>query len=118
MVKDGKRIDISDRVMLININQKYQEGMTLAEVLEAVHASWLVGERRNEAEYALATFQGEVKGVFVIDYWYSEQGLDNKKRWAFKGKMAPIEIENKYIDGCIRHYFKKGSRYPIRYINC
>ena len=111
-------IDETDRVILININRKYEEGMSQSEILEAVCCCWVVGERREGADYVLATYQGIVKGVFLIDNWLFKKIENNRERWAFEGEVAPASITNKYIDGSISHYIKRGSQNPIFYINC
>ncbi len=107
---------VDDKVILININQKYRDDMSEGEILEAVRSAWLVGPHRDSAEYALATFQGEVVGVFIIDRWYPTD--KEEKRWAFNGKVASNDIQNKYIGGSIAHYIRRGAQNPIHYINC
>ena len=111
-------IDETDRVMLININRKYKEGMSRSEILESVSCCWVVDERRERVDYVLATYQGEVKGVFLIDNWYLKKIENNRERWAFEGEIAPISITDKYIDGSISHYIKRGNQNPVYYINC
>ena len=111
-------IDADDKVMLININQKYRDSMSDKEILEVVRMSWVVGLRRDKVNYVLATYQGEVIGVFTIIQWYPDKIQNNRQRWLFKGKVAPSNIQNKYIGGSIANYIKRGAQNPIRYINC
>lgn len=88
--------DIKDRVLLLSINQTYRPYMSEDEVLEIASRSWGVDKKKkDEAEYALAVYQDEVKGVFRILSW--DKDKIEPREWAFKGEIAPKHIRDRYI---------------------
>lgn len=108
--------DILDKVILLNIIQTYREGMTENEVFEVACRAWgLKDKRKDNADYALAVYKDEVKGVFTILSWYKDKVVPNK--WAFKGEIAPPHIRDKYI-GTRQVVWKQGQKMSFAYINC
>ena len=116
--KHLKSVVVDDKVVLMNINRNYHDNMSEKGILEAVCSSWVIGPRRDNAEYAFAIFRGEVVGVFTIDQWHFDGIRNNRQRWSFKGKFASNDIQNKYIGGSIARYIKHGAQNPIHYLNC
>ncbi|MNL31877.1 hypothetical protein D3C87_1536910 [compost metagenome] len=90
-------------------------------------------ERAKNAKYAIAIYKGVVQEVYEIDDWHKagttkstrkpndKPELNSTKsligRFEFKGKLAPEEIRNKYINKSVKHYFVKGNSNPINYLN-
>ena len=110
---------LSDSVVIININRKYKEtknkGIT---VYEATKEAWVIGnQKRNEVNYALSEFQGIIIGVFEILHWYPIQTNNNtnNNRWGFEGNEAPEIIKSKYLNTSIMHAKKRGAANPIRF---
>lgn len=108
---------IDNRVILFSINRSYKNGMNDKEVFECVRKAWKLADtkRRRNAEYALATVRGEVKGVFTILRWQINKEEPN--RWEFDGETAPTNIYQKYIGNSVKKYRKRGAINPI-YVNC
>jgi hypothetical protein len=110
---------LSDSVVIININRKYKETKNKEiSVYEATKEAWVIGDqKRNEVSYALAEFQGVIIGVFEILHWYPVQtdNNTNNNRWGFEGKEAPEIIKSKYLNTSIMHAKRRGAANPIRF---
>lgn len=108
-----------DPCMLINLNKKYKElehGIgTDDQLYEATRKSWKVGIRREKAKYAIPTYKGLTREVYVIDRWYKSK---DEGRWEFYGHLASNDIRKKYSFKSIEHFRKKGAANPIRYKRC
>lgn len=126
-MRPGGNVSIIEPAILIRINQFYLEGMSGKALYEATRGVWRVGERRNEAIIAIAVFQGIVKEVYHIESWHPAgttpyetrppETYNIPKRWEFIGRVADPKIKSKYVDGNVKHYFSKGGRNPITYVN-
>ncbi|NVJ65767.1 MAG: hypothetical protein HWE16_04710 [Gammaproteobacteria bacterium] len=114
---EAKNFQTELPVMLININKLYDREMTSDELYQATRQSWVVGERRNNVKYGIATYRGLTREVYKIDGWYHvpEHGAN---RWGFSGELAEEAIRQKLIYKSITDYFKKGAANPIKYVNC
>lgn len=118
----AKPVKVRHKAILITINQLYRSNMTPLELYEATRGIWVVGPRRNKAEYAMAVYQGIVREVYRITEWYPAGTLDyqtrdssgfrNSGRWEFSGDVA-VEIRDKYVGFSVG----KGGQNPIRYVN-
>jgi hypothetical protein len=127
-MQDGaKPIDISEPTVLIMIPQLYKLGMSDVSLYEATRAAWHVGPRRDGADLALSVVHGIVLEVYEIDHWqpagtssYAERRPDPgwQGRWEFVGRVAREPVRSKYKGGSVGHYFRPGSRSPVRYLNC
>jgi len=104
-------------VILININKLYRRDMTSEQLYEATRKSWVIGERRNSATYAIPTYKGLTREVFRIHEWFQvpEHG---KNRWGFNGSLADEDIRKNYMYKSIKNHFKKGAANPIKYVGC
>jgi hypothetical protein len=118
---------IDDPVILIRINQMYHYGITELELYEATRGRWVVGERRNQAKYALAIFDGLVREVYRIDKWHPGNTTvyltrhfteEASGRWEFTGEVAESAIRDKYLLKSVREYLAPNSQNPIKYVNC
>ena len=105
----------SEPVILININRTYRPNMTDDELYEATRKWWVVGERREGAKYAVATYRGETLEAYEIHEWYPEE-YDGKTRWVFRGEAADYEIRSQLVGKSVKR--KKGNQNPISYHNC
>ena len=126
---DPKRVDVSDPAILININRAYRHGMLPIELYDATRSAWIVGTKRDKATVALSVYRGVVREVYKIETWVpgrssmrhddSEDYYDPMQdRWEFIGKIAEDTLRKKYYGKSVGHYFKKGARNPIKYVNC
>lgn len=114
---DAEELKTDEPIILININEQYRREMTTDELYEATRKSWVIGQNRSKATYAVPTYRGLTREVYKIDSWYSvpEHG---KNRWGFVGSVADEEIRRKFRYKAIKTYFPKGAANPIRYVNC
>jgi hypothetical protein len=110
---------LTDPVIIININRKYKEIKTKeTSIYQATKEAWVIGEKkRAEVKYALAEFQGIIIGVFEIIKWYSVQtdNNTNNNRWGFDGIEANEIIKKKYLNTSILYAKKRGAANPIRF---
>jgi hypothetical protein len=117
-------VEVTDPVVIININRSFRYGMSEIDLYDATRSSWVIGDRRSKAKYALATYQGIVQEVYELKAWFPANSTfntrknepENNERWEFIGKIAANEIRNKYLLRDISKYL--GAQNPIRYVNC
>ena len=69
--------------------------------------------RRNKAKYAVATYRGLTREVYVIKEWYQIGS-----RWGFNGERADEDTRTSLRYKSIAGMAKRGAANPIRYINC
>ena len=100
-------VEIAEPSVLFRISRSYREGMSPDEVYEVTRGDWLIDERRDQAEYAFAVYDGVVKEVFKIDRWH----FAGNRRWRFDGKVAPKEIRDKYLGESVNH----RERSPVKF---
>ncbi len=112
----NKKTIIDDNVILIRTARNLKEGMSDEDILNTTRHSWVIGERREKADYVLAVFEGKVVGVFAVYSWY--QAEDAPSRHGFEGGRAPCNIYKKYINKDVSDYFQQGNSNPILYVNC
>ena len=118
---------ISEPAVLIRINQMYSPGMSTQALYEATRGVWVIGERRNQVQYAFAVAKGIVREVYEVDTWHPAgttpyetrpfHDVNLNGRWEFLGEVAPQRIREKYLDVSVSHYFAKGAANPIMYLN-
>jgi len=113
----AKNFQANDPIILININKLYDRKMTSEQLYEATRKSWVVGGRKQNAKFAIPTYQGLTREVYEIKSWFKvpEHGSN---RWGFNGILANNEIREKYRYMSIKSDFPKGASNPIKYINC
>ena len=107
--------------ILFRIPKRWTPTMTAEELFESTHGWWVLGERRNKAEYAVAVSNGVIREIYKIDSWRQRRRGDrdwtpnSKPRWGFAGQVAPEKsaFKNKNV----KHLFKLGAQGP-KYINC
>jgi hypothetical protein len=124
------RVDIAEPAMLIRINRMYRPGLTAEALYEATRGEWRVASPRcDRAEYAISVAPGGVVcAVYQIAEWHPSAStpyetrdtatFSKSGRREFTGVAAPREIQHKYVGRSVVHYFDRGSRNPIRYVNC
>ena len=118
----AKPVEVRHKVVLITINKLYRSDMTAEELYEATRGVWKVGSKRNQAEYAIAVYQGIAREVYQIRAWhtagtlpYQFRGPEDIKRpcrWEFEGKVA-ADVRDEYVG----NFVGKGGQNPIRYAN-
>jgi hypothetical protein len=85
--------------------------------------SGVIGPRREEAELALAVYQGIVREVYRIERWHPAGTLPYRTRddvakyrgsgrWEFEGTIAS-DVRDRYVGFSVG----KGWQNPVRYVN-
>ena len=130
--------NITERAILIRINQLYRYGMDADSLYDATRGVWVIGGRyeggrRDGAEYAFSVFEGIVMEVYKIKKWYLagtqktiyKKRLDKNEprtyepnRWEFEGEVAESEIREKYLKKSVKRYLTANSQNPIKYVKC
>ncbi|USD68264.1 hypothetical protein J4N39_16610 [Vibrio sp. SCSIO 43136] len=110
-------LDTDIPIILININKQYHRDMTAQELYDATRQAWVIGTRRERAQYAVATYRGLTREVYRIDSWYPITDY-GRLRWGFEGKLASDDVRKQLRYKSISTYFTKGAANPIKYVNC
>jgi len=105
--------ETDEPVLLININKLFNREMTADEIYDATRKSWVVGNRRNKAKFAVATYRGLTREVYKIHDWYPIG-----KRWGFIGHLADEVTRANLRYKSVSAISKRGAANPIRYFNC
>lgn len=107
-------------ILLINLNKLYHRNMTDEELYEATRKEWVLGVRRNNVRFAVATYRGLTREVFAVDSWHSfiPNEPNKKTRWGFEGCVAPQEVRQALRYKDMTQYYPKGAANPIQYLNC
>lgn len=130
--------DITDNVMMININKLYSSNMTPFELYEATRGYWRVGKiNSDKVKIVLSVYGGMVLEVYEVAGWYDELStmMDSRAsetallyeedygeeemefdRREFVGRIALDEVRNKYIYKSVANFYSNGKRNPIRYV--
>lgn len=118
-------IKILEPSILIRINELYRPTMTSSELYDATRASWKIGPKRTQAQYAFAVFEGIVREVYEIASWLRAGSTLNsahnrdaqpRDRWEFVGRLAPGAMRRRYLNRDVSRYFPASAQNPIRYV--
>ena len=115
--KEAPKIKVKG--ILFRIPRLWTPAMPASELYEATRGWWVLGERRNEAQYVFAVSKGVIREVYKIESWRERTDGDReyvegeRKRWGFNGKPAP-EMSH-YLNTSVAHLFKKGAASPAIY---
>ena len=128
--------DITDYIMLININDHYRSDMTPFELYEATRAYWFVAqEERERVQYVLSVYRGLVLEVYEPKAWLpaldtmmesrADETVDahkkqrkkkgQKQKYEFVGRVAAEDVRNKYLHKSVASFYASGKRNPVRY---
>lgn len=120
---------ITDAALLIRINKQFKYEISAQELYESTRGVWVIGERRNRANFAMAVYAGVIREVYEIHSWHragtteyitrakSELAKYSLKRWEFVGEIASDLIRSKYIGYSVSHLFRLGQQSPVVGIN-
>jgi hypothetical protein len=116
----AKPIKIIEPSLLIIVNQLFERNISPARLYEVTRGNWVLGPRRQKAQYAFSIYKGVVRQVYRIDRWSSavarSRSQKRQERWRFRGKIAS-ELQH-YVGGSVERYLKRGAQSPVRYLNC
>ena len=118
--------DIQHKTVLIRINKLYYNGMPPQELYEITRGIWVIGERRETAELAMAVYKGVVIEVYRVHEWHpagtteyetrdGESFLDCG-RWEFTGEIAK-DVRDEFVGKSIKHHLVRYNANPIVYVN-
>ena len=121
----SKKVDIDEKVLLIKLSQTFRYNMSQTELYDYTRGIWTISEeRRKEIEYVFCVYDGVIQETYnVLDWFpggstYSERNdieeWKKHQRWEFVGNISH-EMRKKYRHKFVGHYFKSGSRNPVRY---
>ena len=116
-IYSSTELKTDESLILININRFYHRELTKSELYDVTREAWVIGHRRNNAKYAIATYRGLTREVYEIDSWYPIE-FNGKTRWGFHGRVASDEIRSSLQYKSVSNYFLKGAANPIKYVNC
>lgn len=116
----AEKITITEPGLILRVHGLYRPGMTAEELYEITRGNWVVGKKREKAEYAFSVVGGVVREVYKIHRWYPIKARDDsyktQERWRFDGGVAE-ELQH-YVFGDISHYISTRSQNPVTYVNC
>lgn len=106
-------INFDEKIMIIRLKDNIEDPQ---ELYERTRKSWRVSlKRANQAEYVLSMYRGIVNEIYKVYNWQLDAGENS--RYEFSGDIAEAAVRNKYLDMCLKDYFKKGQSNPITYVN-
>ncbi len=101
--------------------------MSAVELYDATRSAWKLGDRRVDAQLAIAVFEGVVREVYRITGWFRGGTTFNVRRggaysedferWEFVGTLADDAIRKRYVQKYVGHLFPPGAQNPIAYLN-
>lgn len=114
---------IEEPMLLFKIPIRWRPEMTPEELFESTHGWWVLGPRRERAQYACAVSKGVIRAIYAIENWRErvegdrnwEDDLSKKSRWGFSG--IPAGDMNHYLNRSVKHLYKQGEQGP-KYLNC
>ena len=118
-------VDVTDPALLIRINRHFKYGMNAEALYENTRGTWVVGERRNRAKFAMAVYAGIVRAVYEIESWHragsttyttrvqAELAKQESNRWEFVGRVALEHVCSRYIGRSVAHLFRAGQQSPV-----
>lgn len=113
-------LNITVPAVLLRVSQLWYPGIDEDSLYDATHGWWVMGPKRERAEYAFAVAKGTVRGVYRIFDWRSRHAGDaaqpGKLRWGFDGE--PCDELSHLIGLDVSQYFPPGAANPVRYVNC
>ena len=120
----AKPVEIKHKVILIRINKTFRHNMSELELYEATRGTWELGERRNNAEYAIPVFNGVTKELYKIGSWhpggtshYSTRDMKPDNRFEFSATVDNTDLRELYRNKDVRDYFKQGNVRSCVYVN-
>lgn len=104
-----------DKCIIIKIRQERID--EVGSVYKAVRWRWRLNPKKaNKADYVVASCNGIIFGVFVVDEEGWKKDSDDDERYFFDGKDAPMSVQEKYVRKRLpASYMKRGAQNPVRY---
>jgi len=124
---EAQPVEIEEPAILIRVTNTYRYGISTQELYDITRSAWVIGKRREKAQYGICVYAGIVREVYCIEKWLPAgstpttrppEDVNRPDRWEFVGKVADESIRKKYLLKSVEMYFSKRSQNPITYINC
>lgn len=118
-------VEVTDAALLIRIHRRFEYGMSAAALYENTRGIWVIGERRYQAQFAMAVYAGIIREVYAIGSWHragttpyqtrnqSELAEQKNRRWEFIGQVAAEPVRSRYLYRSVAHLFQRGQQNPI-----
>ncbi len=116
LMYEPEKVEILEPILLININRLFNPDMTPYELYEATRKHWKVNKVKAESvKFICSVYRGIIQEVYKPQKWVKSG--EYKDRYMFEGEVATEDVRQKYLDKSVKHYWKKGSQNPIKYVN-
>lgn len=115
---EAQKAEITEPMILININNQFRRDMTYKELYEATRKYWKVNlDRAVKARLICSVYRGIIREVYILKEWQIAKDYDGRK--LFIGKIAPDILRDQYRFKSVASYWsKRGGINPIRYVHC
>src|SRR5688572_8178180 len=111
---DAPLLTVTERCILVIINKQYERTLTADALYEATRGNWVIGQKREKAQYAFAVAHGIVREVYEIQSWEPAvsrfEGDLTEGRWRFIGQVA-TELGH-YKNGSVRLQLGTSAQNP------
>ena len=120
-IYEPEKANISEPSLLIKITRSFSYSLSPHELYDATRQFWRIGIDREQVEYAFAVFDGLIQEVYKVVSWhkagttFSSRQPKDKDRWEFVGRIADLEIRDKYIYKDVSEITNNQS--PFYYLN-
>jgi hypothetical protein len=108
--------------VLLRVSREWYPGIDEDQLYDVTYGWWVMGPKRERAEYAFAVAKGQIRGVWRIHGWRPRHDKDEngtptgRVRWGFDGEPADELAHLIGVD--VAQYFPAGAANPVRYLNC
>jgi hypothetical protein len=115
---------ITEPAVLFRVPKFWTPYTSAAEMYEITRGWWVLGTRREKADYAFSIHNLVIRAIYEIHEWRPrkkgdrgwEGDLGKKPRWGFSGVEA-TQLNEKYLGTSVKHLYKQGEQ-GVKYINC
>lgn len=120
--------DVTEPVIMLNLARTWTPEMKPEDLWEYTRNAWMVGSRREGAQFAFAVSFGIVRAVYRISGWRERREPDRnwqedlgkkKPRWIIECGHAPVSDDSmsRYLQKSVKRYIN-NPQWPFLYLNC
>lgn len=123
-----ENIQITEPAILLDIAERYHQGMSALELYEATRGAWRTGTKKEHARFAFAISDNLIREVYEVHSWHRAGSTPYRLkpfatfaidgRWEFLGVLANAQMRQKYVGKSIAHYMVKRLSNDVVYLNC
>ena len=121
----SKKVDIQEKVILIKLSDTFRYNMSEVELYDYTRGIWKIGKKRMSlVTHAFAVYDGVIQETYKISGWFPAGSTfhmrEDKSNWLVNERFEFVgnidkDMQMKYKQKSVVHYFTAGSRNPIRY---